>query len=221
MLIAPVALLGPRIPTVVISIAFPEARRISNTKLNATQPLRALPRVEVRDHEAQRIAVIGRELRAVRMRREEHVRAQAVLERDIRGEAVLAVRDDEPGIRLGLDEVDDRLERNTFPDLIELRPGGDAVHIRGALRPRQLLELLPVHPQRLLDVAEDAKIPGVRIEPRHGAVVEHRPLLRQRLAGRHAPRDLRWENLVPPEERHGASSGPLSMCARMNPRMRV
>ncbi len=55
----------------------------------------------------------------------------------------------------------------------------------GVDRPaRQALHVLPGQRERLLDQAGDAEVPGVEVDLWHRAVVQHRPLLGQVLAGR-------------------------------------
>jgi hypothetical protein len=58
-LIAIVALLFPRIASVVIAADFPIARLVGGEEFDALQPFRALPEIQVRHHQAHRAAVIG------------------------------------------------------------------------------------------------------------------------------------------------------------------
>src|SRR5438552_8851932 len=118
-LVAPLALFLPGVAAVVVAVALPEAGLVRRRELDAAQPLRALPRVELGDHQARGGPVLRRERRAVRPDRDEHVVVLRRLDRDVRGEAVLAVRDDELRGRLRLHEVHDLLERDAFPLLVE------------------------------------------------------------------------------------------------------
>src|SRR5438093_1009006 len=65
------------------------------------------------------IAGPGRKRLAGRAKRDEEVVAQAELDRGVRGEAVLAVRDDELRLGLRFRELDDLREGNALPALIE------------------------------------------------------------------------------------------------------
>ena len=56
--------------------------------------------------------------------------------------------------------------------------------VHGDLRLGQRLQRVVGQRQRFLDLAEHLEVPGRQIGPRHGAGVEHRPLLRQVLPGR-------------------------------------
>src|SRR5207248_2105138 len=101
------------------------------------------------------------------------------------------------------------------------RPGGHAVHVRGVLRAREFLELLPARPDRLLDGAKDAEVPGLRVEAGDRPVVQHWPLFGKRLPRRDPLRNLRRQILRLTEQHHGAFSGPWSICAAMKPWIRA
>src|SRR5690606_7195536 len=62
-----VALLAPRVTARVVAALLPEApvRVLGQQVVPPAQPLRALPRVQVRDHQPQRGAALGRERLAV------------------------------------------------------------------------------------------------------------------------------------------------------------
>src|SRR5882724_7395039 len=63
--VAVVALLTPRVAVVVIPERFPESGLIAIHQAQLPHPLGALPEVEVRNEEARRATVLGRERRAV------------------------------------------------------------------------------------------------------------------------------------------------------------
>jgi len=63
--------------------------------------------------------VLGAQRLAVRAERDEAIVAEAVLDRRVRGEPVLAVGDDELRIVGRLSELDDLAERDALPLLIE------------------------------------------------------------------------------------------------------
>src|SRR3954468_741466 len=120
--VAPVALFLPGVAAVVIAVALPEARLIHGGELDPAEPLRALPRVEARHDEAQRVAVLGRERLAVGAKCQQAIVALRELDRRVRGEAVLAVRDHK--LRFGgrLRELDDLGEGDALPLLVEPAP---------------------------------------------------------------------------------------------------
>jgi len=59
------ALLFPRIAVHVVAVPFPVSRFILRQKLEAADPLGTLPAVELRDHQAQRTAMLRLERRAI------------------------------------------------------------------------------------------------------------------------------------------------------------
>src|SRR5579875_989489 len=65
-----VALLTPRVAAMVVAVALPEAELVVLEHLQAPDPLRRLPQVEVRDQEPCRTAVIGLKRRAVGLMRD-------------------------------------------------------------------------------------------------------------------------------------------------------
>src|SRR4051812_41295371 len=81
--VARIALLLPGIPPVMIAAYLPVARRILCTKFNALQPLRALPEIEVGDHQPHRAAVLGLKLRAGPAMREQGVFGGEIFEGEI------------------------------------------------------------------------------------------------------------------------------------------
>src|SRR3712207_5302730 len=60
-LVAPVALLAPGVPVVVVAQRLPEAGDVVGGELQAPHPLGALPEVQVRAEQARRAAVLGLE----------------------------------------------------------------------------------------------------------------------------------------------------------------
>src|SRR5438132_863540 len=57
-LIAPVALLAPRVSIKVVAVGLPESRLLLLLELDPAHPLRALPEIEVRDEQSRRTAVL-------------------------------------------------------------------------------------------------------------------------------------------------------------------
>src|SRR5215468_5891848 len=87
LLVARVALLGPRIAAVVIAVDLPESGMVLWRQLDARQPLGALPEVKVRDDEAHWAAVLAGERRALPAMRQDGVLRGKVLERHVGGVA--------------------------------------------------------------------------------------------------------------------------------------
>ena len=90
-----VALLFPVVGVVVVAVPLPEAGLVVVGELDPAQPLRGLPEVATRDEEAHRPAVVGRRALAVRLVDDERVLVLDRRERDVGGEALLRVGDDE------------------------------------------------------------------------------------------------------------------------------
>jgi len=63
----PVALLTPGVAVVVVAVGLPEARLVRVHQHEPTDPLRALPEIQVRDEQARGAAVLGLERRAVEL----------------------------------------------------------------------------------------------------------------------------------------------------------
>src|ERR1043165_980037 len=91
-----IALLFPRVGVVVVAARLPEAGLVVAHELEAGDPLRALPEVEVGHEAAHRRAVLERERLLVQAVRHERVLARRLGERHVRHEAVPRLEDDEP-----------------------------------------------------------------------------------------------------------------------------
>src|ERR687888_59062 len=98
------------------------------------------------------------------------------------------MRDDEARVRLRLDELRELAPVDAAEPRVEAAPARDAVDVDGDLGRRQLAQLVPGKCERALDLAEDLEVPRGQVRLRHGAGVEHGPLLRQVLARREALR---------------------------------
>src|SRR6266511_1376217 len=100
-----VPFLFPVVGVVVVAVALPEAGLVAGAQLEAAEPLGALPEVLRGDNEAQRPAVIRLQRLAVGAPRDQRVVVLDRGERDVRGEALLRVRDDEARLGQRLDEL--------------------------------------------------------------------------------------------------------------------
>src|SRR4051794_16146208 len=81
--VALIALLKPRISTVVIAERLPEAGLVLVGEDEAAHPLRALPEVQVGDEQACRSAVLGLEVVAVEAVDDPRAAARDVLDREV------------------------------------------------------------------------------------------------------------------------------------------
>lgn len=88
-----IPLLFPRIGAHVVAVDFPESRRVDVQELQRADPLRALPEIQLRNDEPARSAVVGLEVLAIVLRRQENVLALQVFERDVRRVTLLGARD--------------------------------------------------------------------------------------------------------------------------------
>ena len=112
-----------------VAVALPEARAVGGGQLDPAQPLRALPEVLAGDDEAERSAVLGGQRLAVGLGREQR---QVVLERgerDVRGEALLGVGDDEARARPRADERREVAPVDAAEARVEAAPARDAVDV--------------------------------------------------------------------------------------------
>ena len=69
---------------------------------------------------------------------------------------------------------------------VEAAPARNAVNVGRDIGRRQRRQLGEAEGQRLLDLAAHLERPGGKVDARHVAGVEHRPLLGEVLAGRQA-----------------------------------
>src|SRR3954454_334824 len=101
MSVAPVPLFLPGIAVVVVAVALPEAGRILLRELQATDPLRALPEVQVRHEQPRRPAVLGSQRLASVFVHDPRLAARHLVERNVGRVDAVAPVDDE--LATGLD----------------------------------------------------------------------------------------------------------------------
>ena len=183
-----VALFLREVGVVVVAVALPEPGLVVVEELEPAKPLRALPEVARRHDEADRPAVVRRQRLAVGLVGDQRGLVLERGERDVRGEALLGVRDDEAGARLRRDELRELAPVHALEGRVEAAPARDAVDVDRDLAARQLEQLLPGERERPLDLAGDRQVPGRQVGVGHRARVQHGPLLGQVLAGRQARR---------------------------------
>src|SRR6266536_3374304 len=162
-----VALFLPEVRVVVVAVALPEAGLVVVQELEAAQPLRALPEVSRRDDQAYRPAMIGRQRLSVGLVGDQRLLVLDRLQRNVRGETLLGVRDDKAGARPGGDELRELAPVHALEGRVEAAPARDAVDVDRDLAARQLAQLIPGERQRTLDLAGDPQVPGGEVDPRH------------------------------------------------------
>src|SRR4029077_17394507 len=84
-----ISLLFEGVPVDVVAVLFPEPGQFAVDQFDTAHPLHALPRVQVRHDEAQRITMLGSEWFAVVAEGENCRRAQEIYERQVRSVALL------------------------------------------------------------------------------------------------------------------------------------
>ena len=92
--VARVPLLPPGIAVHVIAAQLPEARLVPLRELQAVDPLRRLPEVEMRDEQARGAAMLGRERLALVLRSASCLAADEIFRRHVGGVAVIGVCED-------------------------------------------------------------------------------------------------------------------------------
>src|SRR5829696_8778341 len=179
--VPPVALLAPGVAVVVVAQGLPEAGFVFGDQPQSSHPLGALPEVQVWDEQAGRTAVLGLERLAGVGVCDPGLTARDLIQRQVRGVAAVAERDDVLGD--GLDLFEQGVHRDAFPPGAQLRPLGDAVDVFCDLLRGQLSELLPSPPLWLVDLPDDGEIPFLERSAGRGAGREHRKSVDQVLSG--------------------------------------
>src|SRR5580693_517341 len=119
---AGVALLFPRIAVGVIAVAFPEAEAVVVEELKPAHPLHTFPGIEMRDDEAQRTAMFGRQGFAVMLEGEQYIGLQQIFEGYICCVTFLGEDRSKVSFGLGFDQFHDVGEQDTFPVIVEAAP---------------------------------------------------------------------------------------------------
>ena len=140
-----------------VAVRLPEAGLVGGGQPQAAHPLGALPEVQVRDEQPGGAAVLGVERLAVVGVRDPGLAAGEVLEREVGRVAAVAERDRVLG--LGLDALEQRVDRDALPGRVQLRPARDAVDVDGDRLARQRAQLVPGPAVQLVDLADDREVP--------------------------------------------------------------
>src|SRR6516225_8986743 len=189
----------PRIAAHVIAPVFPflpEAGPVLVHQLDSADPLGAFPGVKPRHDQAQRIAVVWLQGLAVVLPGKEAILAEEIVQRQVGREPLLAVDHDVRRFQQHLYGAENRSRRDAFPDVTQLAPARDTVHVGQYLDARQSNELVIIALPRRFDKAPDTERPlgaPVLVCPAQGievgivrdtAGVQDRPLAGQNLPRR-------------------------------------
>ena len=166
-------LLEPRIATVVVAAFFPESSLEVAAELDRLETLRALPRVERRNHESQRVAVLRRQRGTRHPIRKETVRLFQRIERNARRVPVAAAG--ENPVRFGprTDKLQQFDCRDSLPGNGSHAPRGDAVHVAHEAKPGQRAEIRPGEFARLVDFAGESQAEARNVDGRDGSDLVH------------------------------------------------
>src|SRR5262249_54051280 len=149
-----------------------------------SDPLGAFPRVQFRYYEPQRPAMVRFQVAAIVPMRKYHIIVQEQIERQIGRVSAITMHDDESNLGRESYEPHKIGHLDAFPDIVEARPGRDAVEITHLARLRQRVKLLVVEPQLRLCQSDQPEIPSCAIETRSRTIAQDRKLVGQRLTGR-------------------------------------
>src|SRR5438445_13623115 len=114
------------------------------------------------------------------------------------------------GVAFWLDQRHQILEGNALPGVVQPAPGRDAMHVSRDRRRRQPADFVPGQRRRRVDLAVEAQPPLRHVIARRTAIGEHRPFLREHLAGRQSMRvlDHAWIRLAIAPKEHQLPPGP-------------
>src|SRR3954462_4465791 len=111
--IPPIALLFPWVAVVVVAVGLPEAGLVVVAQLEAADPLRALPEVQMRDQQPRRAAVLGLERLPPVLVGDPRPAAGQILERQVGRIAAVTPRGDIAGA--GIDIFEQGVDRPPGP----------------------------------------------------------------------------------------------------------
>lgn len=152
------------------------------TRLDAADPLGALPEVAARHDQSQRPAVFRRERGSIVDVGKKNVIKFELRERQVGRESLLGVDRHEPALGTRPARLQHRAKRDAFPEIVVTTPARDAMDVAVHLGARQLPELFPVPALDALHESVHPEIPTGQVHLRHRAVMQHGPLLRQDLS---------------------------------------
>src|SRR5579862_3542580 len=142
-------LLFPGITVDVVSVLFPETGFVLGNERESSAPLYALPEIQVRNDEAQRVAVVCGERLAVVLESEDRGRLHQVFEGKVGGVTIFTAHQGETRSRLWRRKLHHFGEQDALEAVVEAAPARHAVNVAVNFRLRQLVEFLPGEPHRL------------------------------------------------------------------------
>ena len=134
--------------------------------------------------------MLRRERPSVVLERDERLAVEHVPERQVRGVAAVARRDQEGRGRIEVDVLEERVDADAAPAHVELRPFRHAADVDRPLASRECQEGVPRPADRLADQALDGERPAVERRPRGRPRGQHGKVPREVLAGRDPRRDV-------------------------------
>ena len=167
-----------------IAQRFPEAQALALFDPKPMHPLRALPEIEMRDHQARGTSVLGRQRLAIVFVGDESLVVDNVGDGEIGGIAAIRVSGDEGRLGIQLDRLEERVNADRLPFHVELGPFGHAADIDGVFLGGQLQKLRPGPGHRLANQSVDREAPLLRPNSRRGSGGKHGKVVDQVLAGR-------------------------------------
>src|SRR5690349_11209780 len=182
--VALVPLLEPWVSVYVIAGRLPETRLVLLHHLQAVDPLRRLPEVQVGNEHPGRPAVLRLKILAVELISDPRLPVQQIFQRYVGGVPPEAVH--HGVVRSSLDVREQRVQRDAAPGRAELRPFRDTVDVGAEILVRQRGELPPVPTGLVTRLGGDGEAPAVERDARGRAGREHREVVGQILTGRQA-----------------------------------
>ena len=116
--------------------------------------------------------------------RKYHIIVQELIQRQIGRVSTITMHDNESHLGRQSYELHKIARLDAFPDIVEARPGRDAMEITHLARLRQCAKLLVVEPQLRFCLSDQPEIPSCPIETRSRTITQDRKLVGQRLTGR-------------------------------------
>src|SRR5215471_10199420 len=153
-----VSIIEPRLGRVRVAALLPESAAVVSEKLDLADPLRSLPRIELRGDHPAGAAVLGRQRLALPSVHEQHIVLGRARQRQVRRvrdvgsrREIVASNQDVSRVRLRHGELGDGLEADPFPVIVEPAPRRHAVEVADVLDLGERQEILPPQRQRMFD----------------------------------------------------------------------
>src|SRR5947209_2668076 len=167
MSVALIPLFFPWVTMIVVAAHLPEARLVAGHQANSAHPFGALPEVEVGNQQTRRSAVLGLQRLSAKIKSDPRLSTRYILQRQVG--RIAAVGEGGDVLRRGFDAVEEGIDRDPFPDRIELGPVGDAVNVFGDRLMVQGLKLFPGPALGRIDLTLDSEVPLIEWRVRRRA----------------------------------------------------